>query len=131
MSDELTIGGAIIVAAGGLGTVLKWAVGRLTKSWDTNGEETRKVITRNSDVMIDNTRSNAELAAKIDGVAMFVQIHTGQTPVQGVPITIAPVNKTSTLAPPTTSTPRPKPTAIPGSGYHLKHTRPSSRGDGK
>lgn len=67
--------GVIGAGLSGIGAVIKWSVGRIVGSIDAN-----------STAMIENTKSNAVLSTKIDGIAKFVQTRE-ETPVRGVPVT--------------------------------------------
>ena len=70
---------AIGAGFAGLVTIIKWSVGRITKSMDGN-----------SSVLIDNTKSNVVLSTKIDIIASFIH----RTPPQGVPIRARSVHDT-------------------------------------
>lgn len=141
MSDEMTIGGIALAVAGVIGGAIRWGVGRLTKSWDSNGDDTRKALDRNTDAMLDNTKGYATLSAKIDNVALVVQYRSGLTPPVGTPVNVSdpPTQPISTVevtaqvgvaAAPKTRTATPaKGTQVPGGGYH--YARASSRGEGE
>jgi hypothetical protein len=80
-----TLIAAIVAGLAGVGAVIKWSVGRIVKAIDANSAS-----------MIENTKSNAVLATKIDHVTAYIQAESERdqesphakkrTPPTGTPI---------------------------------------------
>ncbi len=94
MTDEQLIAGAIVTVGTSLAGVLKWAVGRVTKSSD---DSTAALIANTASNAVLQTKldavvaSNQRLSDKIDGISDFVEEHTPigpipkpRTPARGV-----------------------------------------------
>lgn len=71
MSDIQILASVLTAGFGVVAAAIRFSVSRVVLALD-----------KNSDAMLENTKSNAILSAKIDSIASFIQ---RSTPAQGVP----------------------------------------------
>lgn len=98
---------AIVAAAGGLGTTIKWAVGRVVRALDTNSE-----------AMLANAEKATALATKIDRVDSWLDQHT---PPLGSQMYVSPPPAPLTPPPP----PRRAPSVVTDSDDDYQPPRPT------
>lgn len=114
MTDEQGIAAALVAAGGAIGGAIRWIGGRLMQALD-----------KNSDSMIENTKSNAVLSTKIDAIATYVQrpqpTSTSTTTTCGPAPEALGVEVTTV----TTTTKR-----TPAAGTPVTHIRPPTNGGG-